>query len=86
MSTVDTRGVVFGFLAGIWILLLGIYIYLTGLYQESGMNIVSGVGGNYSIVYVTNEITPPFSSYGLIWAVPFFLLGMYLMFLAVNKR
>ena len=41
MSIIEKRGIIFGFLAGIWILFLGVYIYLDGLQLFSGLTIDS---------------------------------------------
>lgn len=85
MSTVETRGLVFGFMAGLWILLLGCYILVDGLYQETGSTLVAS-GSDYIITYTKAVIVPPFSSYGVLWCFPFIAIGMYLMYLAVTMR
>jgi len=85
MSTIDKRGVVFGFISGIWILFLGIYLILDGLQIQSGMSII-GEAGNQTILYQYNEIVPPFSSYSTMWGLPFIMLGFYLCWLSATAK
>jgi len=85
MSIVERRGVVFGFFAGMWILFLGIYVFIDGLELQSGLLVVSS-GSSSVVSYSYSEVVAPFSSYGVLWAVPFILLGMYVMYLAVMKN
>lgn len=84
MSIIERRGSVFGFLAGLWILFLGIYIYIDGIDLQSGMTMVTS-GSSQTMTYVYSEVIPPFQNYGLLWAIPFLLLGIYIMYLAVTK-
>ena len=85
MSTVETRGMVFGFIAGLWIMLLGCYILVDGLFMETGSMLVAS-GSDYIITYTQTEVVPPFSSYGVLWCFPFVCIGMYLMYLAVTMK
>lgn len=85
MSTIDKRGVVFGFISGVWILFMGIYIILDGLQVQSGMTILGEVG-NQSIVYQYNEIVPPFSNYSTMWGLPFILIGFYITWLSATAK
>lgn len=83
MSTVEKKGIVFGFMAGLWITFLGIYIMLDGLQLQSGMTVTGDIG-DQTIIYQYSEIVPPFSSYSTLWCIPFILIGMYVMYLSVN--
>ncbi|MDH7506276.1 MAG: hypothetical protein QHH15_00610 [Candidatus Thermoplasmatota archaeon] len=87
MSTLETRGFVYGFIAGIWILFLGLYILVDGLYMEVGSTIVQE-GSDYVVTTIKSEIIPPFSNYGILWSVPFMAISFYQMYLAatVKKR
>ena len=85
MSTIDKRGVVFGFIAGIWILFMGIYVILDGIQIQSGMT-VTGEVGNQVIVYSYSEILPPFSNYSTMWGLPFILLGFYICWLSATAK
>ena len=85
MSIVERRGGVFGFLAGLWILFLGVYIYLDGLEYQTGASVTVS-GGVQTLTYTYGDIVSPFSNYGILWAVPFILLGLYIMYLAVTKQ
>jgi hypothetical protein len=85
MSVIERRGVVFGWLAGLWILFLGIYIYIDGLTFQSGMTITTS-GSVQTAVYTYTQVVSPFSNYGILWAVPFILLGIYISYLASQKK
>ena len=84
MSIIEKRGIVFGFLAGIWILFLGIYIFIDGIEWQSGVSIVTS-GSTQTATYTYNQFVSPFSSYGTLWAIPFILLGIYICYLASMK-
>lgn len=84
MSIIEKRGVVFGFFAGLWILFLGIYIYVDGIDLQSGVTVVTS-GAIQTMTYTYAEVVPPFQNYGLLWAIPFVLLGLYIMYLASTK-
>ena len=86
MSTIEKRGVpVFGFLSGLWILFLGVYIYLDGIEILNGMTIV-GDAGNQTVIYSYQTVVPPFNEYSMLWGFPFILLGIYICFLSATKN
>ena len=85
VSSIETRGFVYGFLAGLWILLIGVYILLDGLQMETGSTIVLS-GGNYTIVKTFSEVVPPVSSYSVLWCFPFIALSIYQMYLASTYK
>lgn len=84
MSIIEKKGHVFGFLAGLHILFLGSYIYIDGFELQTGC-IETVVGDVTTIEYTFTEVVTPFSSYGVMWALPFILLGIYIMYRAVMK-
>jgi len=85
MSIIEKRGIIFGFLAGIWILFLGVYIYLDGLQLFSGLTIDSSTSTAVVEKVYSNSI-PAFSNYGLLMGIPFVLLGIYICYLAATKE
>lgn len=85
MSTIETRGFVYGFIAGIWLLILGCYIAVDGLYMDTGSSIVQS-GADYIVTTVKSEIVPPFSTYGVLWSFPFIAVSMYQMYLSSTMR
>lgn len=85
MSCIEKRGVVFGVLASIWILFLGIYIIIDGFQLQTGVQIVS-VNGTQVVSYTYTDVVMPFSSYGVAWGLPFILLSMYIGYLAVTAQ
>jgi hypothetical protein len=84
MGALEKRGVVFGFLAGLWILFLGIYIFVDGFQYRSGVTLTEGAG-TCTLTYSYVSLTTPFSSIGMLWAFPFILLGIYITWLATTK-
>lgn len=85
MSCIEKRGVVFGVLASIWILFLGIYIIIDGFQLQTGVQIVS-VNGTQVVSYTYTDVVMPFRSYGVAWGLPFILLSMYIGYLAVTAQ
>ena len=86
MSVIEKRGVaVFGFFSGLWILFLGVYIYLDGLEIRNGLT-VTGEVTDQVVSYTYSEVVPPFNTMGMLWGLPFILLGIYILFLATFKR
>lgn len=85
MSTIEHRGPVFGVLAGIWIIYIGLYLYLDGLQTQTGMNILT-TGSWQNVTNVYSDVTMPFSNYRLIWCIPFIALGIYIAFMSVTKK
>lgn len=85
MGIVEERGPVFQFMAGLWILFIGIYLYLSGLQYQSGYTTTT-VGTSTAIVNVYSEVIPPVQTYRILWAIPFMALSLYLMFLSINRK
>lgn len=82
MSTIEKRGVVFGFISGFWIMFLGVYLFLDGFQVQTGMTINNGV---VTFIY-TDVVSPMTAGYDKLWCIPFILLGMYIMYLAVTAQ
>jgi hypothetical protein len=82
MSTIEKRGVAFGFMSGFWIMFLGVYLYLDGFQVQTGMTTEGGV---ISFVY-TDVVSPMSAGYDTLWCIPFILLGMYIMYLATTAK
>jgi len=85
MSIIEQRGITFGFFAGLWVILFGVYIYLDGIALETGLQI-SYSGGSQIVERVYENSVPSFSTYGLLIGVPFVLIGLYICYLAANKN
>lgn len=84
MSIVEQRGITFGFLAGIYPIFLGVYLYLDGIQVLNGLS-VSYSAGVQTVENVYVDSVPPFSSYGMLMGIPFVLLGLYISYLAATK-
>jgi len=76
----------FGVFAGIWLLLLGLGIVITGLQIQSGMEI-STVGTVQTITYQYENLTSPVypyggvsSTYSAIWGIIFIGIGIYILY------
>lgn len=76
----------FGIFAGIWLLLLGLAIIITGVQIQNGMSIeTSGAWQNITFLY--EDLAPPFypyggvqSTYSLVWGVIFILISIYITY------
>lgn len=79
ISIIEKRGIVFGFFSGLWILLLGIYLNIDGLSIQSGVNQATGE-------FTYTAMVLPFSTYSFLWGLPFIVISIYIMYLAVTKR
>lgn len=76
----------FGVFAGIWLLLLGLAIILTGIQTQSGMSIQT-TGDWQNITYQYQNLTSPLypfggaqSTYSAIWGLIFIGISIYLMY------
>ena len=85
LSIIETRGITFGAMSGIWLLLLGVYIYIDGIQVQSGMTIVTS-GSTQTITYSYSDIILPVSNYGLLWGIPFVLIAIYILYLSATAR
>lgn len=85
MSTIEKRGVVFGFLAGFWILILGIYIYIDGIQYRSGVTLSESLG-TCTLTYNYTTLILPQNTVGMIIGFPLILLGMYICWLSATKE
>jgi len=76
----------FGVFAGIWLLILGLAITVTGVQTQSGMQIqTSGAYQNitYNYVNITAPLYPyggPTATYSIIWGVIFMLIAIYITY------
>jgi len=86
MSCIEKRGYLFGVLAGIWIMFLGVYIIVDGLHIQDGISIVINDAGEQIVTYTYENLITPFSSYSTMWGLPFVLLGIYIMYMATRNK
>jgi len=84
MGAIEKRGVLFGFLSGFWILILGIFVYIDGIQYRSGVNLTEGAGC-CTLTYNYVNMVVPYNTVGMVWAFPFILLGLYITWLASTK-
>jgi len=84
MSYIEKRGVVFGFMAGIWILFLGAFLFTDGLQYRSGSLLTEG-SGTCTMTYQYTTLVMPYNTVGMVWALPFILLGIYILWLASTR-
>jgi uncharacterized protein YqgC (DUF456 family) len=82
MSVIERKAPVFGMCAGIWLIWIGVYIFLSGIQYQSGMSI-STVDGVQTVVYQYADFVSPFSDYKTLWSIPFWGIGIYICFASV---
>jgi len=76
----------FGVFAGIWLLLLGLAIIVTGVQIQSGMTIDT-VGTVQTITYSTSDLVSPFypygglqSTYSIVWGLIFIGIAIFIIY------
>ena len=75
--TVDSG--ILGIISGVWLLLLGLAIIVTGIQIQSGMEI-NTVGQTTTYEYQYDDATLPYSTYSFVWGIILILSSMYLMY------
>lgn len=71
---------VFGIIAGLWLLLLGIAIITTGLQIESGATVQAVDVGETIIEYTYDNATLPYGTYSFIWGIILILISIYIIY------
>lgn len=71
-------------LAGIILLIFGMFIMLDGVQVQSGMNITD-INGTQSIMYSYDDAVTPVSSYAIVWGLIFVLISLYLILEGARK-
>lgn len=76
----------FGVFAGIWLLLLGLAIIVTGVQMQTGMSIQT-TGDYQNVTYSYTDLAPPFwpyggvdSTYSLVWGIIFICISIYIIY------
>lgn len=82
---IEKRGILFGFLAGLYPIFLGASLFIDGLQTHSGLTITSS-GGVQVVEKVFTTSVPSFSSYGMLMGIPFVFIGFYICYLASTKE
>ena len=78
ISSVAVKSAKLAVLAGIWLLIFGMFIMLDGIQVESGMNITNA-GGTQIINYQYTDMVSPVSTYSIVWGLVFVLISLYLI-------
>lgn len=85
IGQIEKRGFVFGFLSGMWMLFMGVFIYLDGIQIQTGMLRNVSAPGNITITYLYSDLVYPHGSYAMIWGFVFFTVSIYVMWLSFSK-
>jgi hypothetical protein len=78
-SGIMTNNAVFSIVSGMLLLLLGLGIISSGLQMNTGMT-MTVVGGNTNITYSYSDVTPPFSSWGLLFGLSLLSISIYIIY------
>jgi len=70
-----------GMIGGLWLMLLGLAIVVTGVQIQSGVDI-----SDTSITNVYSDWVLPFSTYAYVWGVTIIGVSMYMFFANAMKR
>lgn len=80
VASVSIDASLLGVIAGIWLLLLGLAIIVSGIQVQSGMeiNVVSSTVTTYDIQYV--DATLPYGAYSFVWGIIIILTSIYIIY------
>ena len=78
-ANIGADSAVFGLLAGLWLLVLGLGIIVSGIQVQSGYTI-EVVGGSSTIEYSYSNVSLPFSTASMIWGVFLILISVFMIY------
>ena len=70
---------ILGIISGIWLLLLGLAIIVSGIQVQSGMEINMD-GSTTTYEYQYDDATLPYSTYSFVWGIILILSSMYIVY------
>lgn len=84
-ANIKENSKIFGIIAGLWMLILSVFIILDGVQFQNGKT--ETVTGNITtIVYTYGESTLPYDTYSNIWGLFFLGLSIFILFANLLKR
>jgi hypothetical protein len=78
------RSRIFGAIAGMWLLVLGLFIIVDGIQTESGITI-DDTGDTTSYEYQFIDVTLPYSTYSIVWGIVFIGISIYILYANLLK-
>ena len=78
------KSYIFGAIAGMWLLVLAVFIIVTGVQIESGVEITD-VGDSTQYTYQYTDATLPFSTYAYIWGIILISVSLYILYANLLK-
>lgn len=79
IANLYTNNAVFGIIAGMWLLILGLAIIVSGFQMQTGMTITEA-GNTTSIVNTYTDVALPFSTYSFIWGIIILCISIYITY------
>jgi len=80
IASISAESKVFGIIAGIWLLLLGVGIISDGIQIESGVNIIEVNDTHTTYEYQYIDATYPFSTYSYMWGLILILTSIFIIY------
>lgn len=78
------RSTIFGGIAGMWLLVLGLAIIVSGVQTESGVSIDDS-GEQTLYTYQFSDVTLPYSTYSYVWGIIMILVSVYIIYANLLK-
>lgn len=79
IANLYTNNPVFGLIAGMWFLILGLGIIVDGFQMQTGMTL-STVGGTTTVTNTYTDVTLPFSTYSIVWGIIILCISIYIIY------
>lgn len=85
VANIITDNQIFGGMASIILILLGLYIITGGIQISDGATIVES-GSTTTVTWTYDDATLDYGSYSLVFGLPFLLFGVYMLYANFIKK
>lgn len=68
-----------GKIAGLWLLILGLFIIVDGVQYNTGVE-TTETAQSVVVTYQYDDVALPYSTYSYIWGIIFILLGIWIFY------
>lgn len=79
IANLYTDNPVFGLIAGMWFLILGLGIIVDGFQMQTGMTLTEA-GNTTTVTNTYTDVTLPFSTYSIVWGIIILCISIYIIY------
>lgn len=79
IANMYTNNAVFGIIAGMWLLIMGLGIIVDGFQMQTGVSMTE-VGGVTNITNTYTDVALPFSTYSIVWGIIILCISIYIIY------